>query len=149
MGLYYHISSSIERRRRKRMPAAPPYPTKRVRRGRRRRRRKDKRGFSNEFKYGLIIANSTRHVGTACQVKNVPTFLPATLHRIPSRSTLLFRTASTIATSYLVLRLLSTASSSSSILHPGRDDIFLLYPSRIPILGRLQHVTGRAHACSY
>lgn len=94
-------------------------------------------GFFQRVMYGLAIANSTRHVGTPYQVKNVPHFSSQDPTYIPTRSNFLFRTASTIATSYLVLNILSASS-----LHSGGADIYL-HPSRIPLLGRLQHVTGR------
>lgn len=81
-----------------------------------RKKKKRQGGFFQRVKYGLIIANSIRHVGTPYQVKNVPHFSSKDPAYIPSRSRFLFRTASAIATSYLVLILLSL--HLSRFLHP-------------------------------
>lgn len=103
----------------------------------RKKNKKRQGGVFQRLKYGLVIANSTRHVGTPYQVKGVPRFSSSNPTYIPSRSMFLFRTASTIAASYFVLKLLSTHLGTRDV------DIFLLHPSRIPTLGRLQHVTSR------
>lgn len=83
------------------------------------------------LRFGLLVAFSSRYVGTPYQVKYVPPFSATDAGYIPSRTKFLLGTARTMLLCYLVVDVLTTPG-----LLPEKNAL-LFSPETVPLLTRL------------
>ena len=85
--------------------------------------------------FGYFITTSTRHIGTACEVKGVPDFSAGDPRYVPSRATFLFRR---VLISFACFLFLDFAALGTRLHKP---DPSLHSPQCIPVLARISDIS--------